>query len=542
MRRRLITITLVCSGILTLHTAAQQPASVRIHLQSDQNVYISGDDAWVDGWTDKPTDNSRFTRLRLLDRNGRTRTEAYLPTDKGAFTGYLSLPDDLPSDTYFLDAIASAIPSACRVTPILVVNPRIPPAVGCRNPPPEKMTPVQAMPADGIQIRLEKDRFDFRSPVSLSWSVTDGRPIHDIVCRAVRSDALSQRMDSLTKSFPYTLTHQQVDPRDDLGHFIRVRISRNGRPIARQHAMAALKGSRADISTAQSDSLGILEFLIPRSFDPSRLVILPDTDKSGDLQWEWLEREQPLPIPFPCFPWDASLKPDIEDRILNSRLEQRYHPEGVRSVEMSDTDTSDFYGKPDHRYLLDDYTRFPVMEEVFTEIIPQLRIRKDNGRPTLLMLNAPFKSYFPKQALILLDGIPVSEGQAILDIDPLRIRSIDVVSRSFTLGHTEYPGILHLKSYRSDMAGVTPTKGSLNAPFPGIQRPTTYPDPESRRPSLRNLLWKEQLRAPEGLRSMDMRFPTSDATGTYRIRISGTDAKGNRLQGETSIFVGQGPR
>lgn len=542
MRRRLTTITLAGACLITLHTAAQQPAPVRMHLQTDQNVYISGDDAWVDGWTEKSMDNSRFTRLRLLDRNGKTRTETFLPIYKGAFTGYVSLPDDLPTDTYFLDAIASAIPSSCRLTPILVVNPRIPPASGCRNPPPEKMSPVQARPADDIRLRLEKDRFDFQSPVSLNWSVTDGRPIHDIACLAFRSDAVSQRMDSLSKTFQHTLTHPNVDPRDDLGHLIRVKITRNGRPVAQQHAMAALKGSHANISSALSDSQGILEFLIPRTFDPSRLVIIPETDKPGDLQWEWLERDQPSPIPFPCFPWEASLKPDIEDRILNSRLEQRYHPEGVRSVEMSETDSSDFYGKPDHRYLLDDYTRFPVMEEVFTEIIPQLRIRKDNGRPTLLMLNAPFKAYFPKQALILLDGIPVSEGQSILDIDPLRIRSIDVVSRSFTLGHTEYPGILHLKSYRADMAGVPQPQGSLNAPFPGIQRPTTYPEPESKRPSLRNLLWKEQVRAPEGLKSMDMRFPTSDATGSYRIRISGTDARGNRLQGETSIFVGQGQR
>ncbi|NDC78955.1 MAG: hypothetical protein EBZ67_13975, partial [Chitinophagia bacterium] len=114
MRRRLTSITLAGSCLLTLYTAAQQPAPVRMHLQTDQNVYISGDDAWVDGWTEKSTDNSRFTRLRLLDRNGKTRTEAFLPIDKGTFTGYLSLPDDLPTDTYFLDAIASAIPSSCQ--------------------------------------------------------------------------------------------------------------------------------------------------------------------------------------------------------------------------------------------------------------------------------------------------------------------------------------------------------------------------------------------------------------------------------------------
>lgn len=530
-------------GLLASPATGQSQGPVKLRLEPDQNVYITGENIWVDGWIDKAPSDTRFTRLRLLDRNGLLRSEAVLPLETGRFTGYLTLPDDLPTDTYFLDAIPSRIASTCRISPILVVNPRISPISGCRNPSPGNPSPRLSNTKDGsIRIRLQSDSVGTRSPVSLTWSSSDGRLLHDIVCRVIRSDALSRRMDSLSETFHLVLNHAALDAREDLGHLIRARVSRNGRPIPNHHAICALKGGQANISTAISDSLGILEFLLPRSYDPARLVLISEEDKSGDVQWDWYEPEPAQPVPFPCFPWDASLRTDLEDRILNSRLEQRYHPEGVRSIEMSQTDTTDFYGKPDHRYLLDDYTRFPVMEEVFTELIPQLRIKKDDGKPTLQMLNAPFKSFFPRQTLILLDGIPVRDGQSILDIDPLRIRSIDIVSRSFTLGRTDYPGIIHLKSYRSDMAGIPLPQGSINYPFPGIQRPSTFPEPATATPSLRNLLWKEQIPARSGSNIMEMRFNTTDAMGTYRICISGMDPSGNRIQGETSIFVGQGPR
>jgi hypothetical protein len=542
MQPRLPYLALPWIGILAAQPITHAQSPTHISLLTDQQVYISGDDAWVDGWLAKPSPNSRFTRLRLLDRNGQTRSEAFLPNEKTSFTGYLAIPEDLPTDTYFLDAVTSAFPSACQIAPILVVNPRIPPNANGQQPRPGKPAATLHQPTQDISIRLDKDSFGLRSPVPLSWSVTNGQPIHDIICRATRQDALSLRMDSLSKAFHLTLTHRNIDPRDDLGHLVRVRITRNGRPVAHLPAMAALKGRQANIALATSDSLGILQFLIPRSYDPSRLFIIPETELHEAIQWDWIDPEQTPPIPFPGFPWDESLKSDLEDRILNSRLERRYHPEGVRSVDMAQSDTTDFYGKPDHRYLLDEYTRFPVMEEVFTEIIPQLRLRKDNGKPILQILNSPFKAFFPNQTLILLDGIPIRDAQSILDIDPLQIQSIDIVARSFTLAHTEYPGIIHLKSYRSDMAGVSPPQTSINKPFPGIQRPSSYPEPEPQRPSLRNLLWKEQLTASSGLTTLNMRFMTTDAIGTYRICISGIDDRGNRIQGETSIFVGQGPR
>lgn len=540
MWRQLTLLSLSWSGFWAASASGQTKTPVYLRLEPDQQVYVTGEDVWVDIWMDKPHTDSRFTRLRLLDRNGRLRSEAVLPLETGSGSGYLTLPDDLPTDTYFLDAIPSRTPATCRVSPILVVNPRMPPTTACRNPSPGKPSPGPVDVKNGIRIRLEKDSVNTRSPVSLTWSSPEGRPLHDIVCRITRTDALSRRMDSLSETFQLDLNHPALDPRNDQGHLIRARVTRYGRPILNFHAICALKGRQANISTATSDSLGILEFLLPRSYDPARLVLLSHEEKSGDIRWEWYEPEPARPIEFPCFPWDATLRTDLEDRILNSRLEQRYHPEGVRSVEMSETDTTDFYGKPDHRYLLDDYTRFPVMEEVFTEIIPQMRLKKDNGRPILQVLNSPFKSFFPKQALILLDGIPVTDGQSILDTDPLRVQSIDIVSRSFTLGQTDYPGIIHLKSYRSDMAGIPLPQGSSSYPFPGIQRPSILPEPASGSPSLRNLLWKEQVPAKSGLTSLDMRFHTSDAVGTYRIYISGRDAFGAWIHGETSIFVGQG--
>ena len=530
-----------------VHFHAQGQTPLHVSLRPDQRVFVTGDDLWIDGSMDRIDTSSRWTRIRLLDRNGEMRAEAMLRNEKGLFSGYLEIPEELSTDVYFLDAVPSVSASVTETSPVYVVNPRIPPGVGCENSESKTGKASAFAMTDRIGIRTDKDTVDGRSPFEFSWSTGNNGVLREVFMQVVRSDALSEMMDSLCKDFTHSIRHEKGDPRIDLGHLIRARVLRNGAPVGGVRCFAALKDSRSNIAVAESSADGLVEFLIPRSYDPSRLVVSPQNPSNGNLSLIYLDPDaNPERIAFPCMRLNPSLRSDLEERILYSRLERRYHPEGVRSFDLSQTDSSDFYGRPDKRYILDDYTRFPVMEEVFTDIIPEVRIRKEGGAPVLQVLNAPMKSYFSRQALVILDGVPFTDAQTILDTDPLRIRVIDVVSRTFTLGQTEFPGIIHLKSYKTDLGGNELPKGSLSRSFEGIQRKSSYPETEDTRgrkgyrPSLRNLMSRQRFSFDEGKSSDRIRFTTSDASGSYRICVFGIDDRGRWIKGEKSIFVREG--
>ena len=66
---------------------------------------------------------------------------------------------------------------------------------------------------------------------------------------------------------------------------------------------------------------------------------------------------------------DEKLKEDIESRVMHLNVGKQFYVDMNRSIKNNVVDTTDFYGKPDIRYYLDEYVRFPNMEEVFAEII-----------------------------------------------------------------------------------------------------------------------------------------------------------------------------
>jgi hypothetical protein len=217
-----------------------------------------------------------------------------------------------------------------------------------------------------------------------------------------------------------------------------------------------------------------------------------------------------------------------------------FYGNSTRAYAIPERDTTDFYGKPDQRYLLDEYVRFPSMEEVITEIIPDVRIKRENGTQFLQVLNTPFKVFFNQQALLMVDGVPITNAKEILEADPLRIRCIDVISRRYMMGFTEFPGIVHFKSYKNDLAGLTTNDNTLITGFSGIQEKASPQPPmlqHKRLPDLRNLLVHEQYLNADDSGQAQLKFNTSDATGAYTITLRTLSSNGQIIKKQLNFEV-----
>ncbi len=118
-----------------------------------------------------------------------------------------------------------------------------------------------------------------------------------------------------------------------------------------------------------------------------------------------------------------------------------------------------FLGNPLKRYILDDYTRFPTMQEVLIEFVTEIRARKaKDGRQRLEVRNqksdrgATYYSEGP--SLILLDGVPVSDHDVIYNMDPLLVKRIDIYPWRYSCGRIVYEGVADFVTYKGNMASA----------------------------------------------------------------------------------------
>ena len=197
-----------------------------------------------------------------------------------------------------------------------------------------------------------------------------------------------------------------------------------GLPAAGKTGYVSVPGRVFEFRTATSDSLGNIIFLI-KNFESARQLVFQTNVVT-----------------------DSNLVFELNEPIAEKFVTEKY-PARIKEV----GDTLPFFGKADKDYLLDDYVRFPTMEEVLREFVAEVRVRKQRDKFRIEVLNVPYNLYFANEPLILIDGVPVFDTNILMAIDPLKIRNIQVVARKYYFGTKVLSGIVSFTSYDGDLAG-----------------------------------------------------------------------------------------
>ncbi len=122
-----------------------------------------------------------------------------------------------------------------------------------------------------------------------------------------------------------------------------------------------------------------------------------------------------------------------------------------------------------------------------------------------------------------------------MNYDPLKIKSIEVVTKKYFLGGMGYYGIVDCKTYKGDMNSYALDPRSVILDFEGLQQQRQFYSPSyetsqkysSRLPDFRSLLyWNPSLRTGN-TGTEDIEFFSSDAAGRYVAVIQGISDQGN---------------
>ena len=239
---------------------------------------------------------------------------------------------------------------------------------------------------------------------------------------------------------------------------------------------------------------------------------------------------------------DSSAIELINEMYLNAQISQKFHskPE-EKSLQRERKNTFNIdNGKS--TTLLSDFVTLKNMEELFTEIVPTAKYRKNREQYSFAIFDSK-GNITSENPLILLDKIPVFDANKIMGLDISLIEKVEVINRNYILGENTFNGVIMLTTKTKNFAGIEFPKSSIFIEYPTIQKSddidfsTGKNLPKDKRiPDFRTTLyWNPKVQMLQN--GNEITFQTSDSKGIYDIIIKGFSTDGKPFYGRKQIVV-----
>ena len=469
----IVFLLLFSAGILC---GAQERLRERVYVTTDKSVYVAGDVLWLSAYcmdanTGKPSAFSKTAYVEIHSAAGLVQTgKISLLNGRGA--GRIDLQNSIPTGNYGIVAYTAQsrnekdYPYAANPRIITIFNTlssdRQQDGVVALDDFPSASSRISAgevsIEAGGgyatgatVPVRLTNKG---GSAVSFSLSV-----YHDDGIPAPANGGLSEFLSNVADSgAPQGFTDTVVPEYE--GEIIRAHVS--GSEEARKAAVGkfafiSVPGSQKNVYASQVESDGSVDFYTSNIFGDNDMFL--EIENMPEDKICHLELENPfvnaavasIPQLAICDKWEESL---------------RLRSMGMQISKVFEADTLyDFLPLHDHdllsgekvRYVLDDYTRFPLMEELFIEFIPELRVRKVGGKRDIQVRITDYYNdlfFAAESSLMLIDGVPVLDQEKIVDYDPLLVQYIDIYPNTYFLGNRGFQGVVNFVTYKRNLPGM----------------------------------------------------------------------------------------
>ena len=322
----------------------------------------------------------------------------------------------------------------------------------------------------------------------------------------------------------------------------------SGKPAPNVQTFLSLPSRNSLFFTTNSNRTGQLNFLLKNVYGAHKLIFQTNFSKDSLNVYTFKPDDPFVKTHSAIRPEQLKLASSLENILIEKsiglQVDDIFKQEhGAKKFRL--TDSTAFYGKADETYLLDDYTRFSVMEEVMREYVPGVLVTKKKGEFFLRVHDIVNHGTFYDEPLILMDGVPIFDTDKLMAIDPLKVRKLEAVTKAFFHGQSAFAGIVSFTTYKGDLAGFEPHPGSVTLNFEGLQFSREFYQPRyetqeaksSREPDARNLLmWAPRVTVVNG--KAELRFYTSDQTGYFQIEVEGLSRSGRMGSTTHSFWVG----
>ncbi|MBX3257944.1 MAG: hypothetical protein KF862_27685 [Chitinophagaceae bacterium] len=322
------------------------------------------------------------------------------------------------------------------------------------------------------------------------------------------------------------------------GHIISGRIfdTSSRKPFAESVVYLSIPGNHTQFYTTISGREGNIRFYTRNAYGPGEMILQAEGLNGLPYQVEIASpfSEKYSGNKLSPFTISESMERSLLQNSINAQVLRKFATEQIRQYRLPDIDTSAFYGKPDEKYLLDDYTRFTTMEEVLREYVLGVLVGRAGGKFRLTSLDMPNNRLFKDNPLVLLDAVPVLDIDKIMHYDPLKVYKIELVKRRYYYGPLMFDGIVNMITYKGALEDFPMDSRAIILDFDGLQLQREFYSPvyeteeqqKSRLADYRNLLYW----SPDIITEKDGRchitFYSSDLPGKYKGVVEGMTPDG----------------
>jgi len=233
----------------------------------------------------------------------------------------------------------------------------------------------------------------------------------------------------------------------------------------------------------------------------------------------------------------------LMDRAVNAQLKQIFQLDSLgNKIPFEDS----YYNLQSHlSYDLDEYTRFPTLEETFIEFVRRVIVRKVDGKRRIKVLIEGDKRFNSGSTLVLLDGIPIYDHEDMLRYNPRHIKKIDIYSGKYIFGGEPFECIVDFKTFRGNLPAMQLSNHTQLVEYECPRLPEEFIFPaydddkskEARKPDFRHTLyWNPCVRFAPG-QSEKLSFYTSDLKGSFKVTAEGITATGKVVYGRALFEV-----
>jgi len=321
----------------------------------------------------------------------------------------------------------------------------------------------------------------------------------------------------------------------------------SGSPANGITAYLSIPGRNTSFFVSKSKSDGSLAFELNKVYGENEVVV--QTDYTRDTTYR-IEIDNPfsqeyMDVKLPEFTLSERVADWLIEKSQQMQVVNAYQKYNPSKPTITEIDSSAFYISPDASYILDDYTRFIVMEEVMREYIAGVNVRKNKDGFHFMVIDIEKNIVYEENPLMLLDGVPVFDADEIIALDPLKIQRIQTVNRRFGRGVIDCQGIVNYTTYKGNLTGYTLHPGTLTFRYDGVQIPMLSPeikylnanDKNNRIPDYRNTLCWIPCASGMGIKDIPQGIFASDASGDYDVNINALSKDGKVISMKEKLTV-----
>lgn len=283
-----------------------------------------------------------------------------------------------------------------------------------------------------------------------------------------------------------------------------------------------------------SDSTGRFIFNTKDFYGPNEIIVQTNVnvDTTSIISIQSPFSDKYTAFAYPPLDLSPNLLTVLQKHSFGMQVQNVYVGDQLKKFNRPNIDTVKFYGKPAASYNLDDYTRFDLMEDVLREYVKETFVTKNLKHFVINVLGKT--TLLEGEPLVLVDGAPYFNTDRVMEVNPKKIKKLEVVRDHYYYGAGLFNGIINFTSYKPNIAALEINPNAVVIDYEGMQLQREFYSPSyettekknNRLPDFRDLLfWSPSTLINEkGGAKLD--FYTADQPGTYVGVINGLSKTG----------------